>query len=120
MTLQTLQQVQELYLKILEIIKSKIDIRNFDSYIFVSLKNHAFKFMKKELLNNNYIEFDEKIDNKLNIDCHYYLLINHLTKNEQRILKLYFIYGYSIKEIAKKFKTYPKKISTIIKQIKNI
>ena len=109
---------QELFLKLLEILNKNQNIKSLYSYIFIALKNHAIKYIKEETERNNYVEFNDQYNYKTNVFSFENTLVENLSKLEKEILILYFIYGYTKKEIAKLLNIYPKKISLIIEKIK--
>ena len=108
---------QELILKSLEIINKQYNVKSFESYLFVVLKNHAIKYMKEETHRNNYVEFNDMYDHKTNISSFDNALLENLSKLEKDIFVLYFIYGYTKKETARMLNIYPKKITLIINKI---
>ena len=109
---------QELFLKTLELINNNIKTKSFESYLFVALKNHAYKYVKQETKQNDYIEYDDNIKYNPYINSFEYLLLTNLTKLEQYVFVMHFIYGYTKKEISINLKTYPKKVCSIINKIK--
>lgn len=110
---------QELYLKTIEILNSDKNINNIESYLFITLKNKAIKYVKQESQKSEYIEFDEKKDYHISYQHFNFSFMSYLSKIEKSVFVYYFICGYSKKEIANKLNTYPKKVNLIIEKIKN-
>lgn len=125
---------QELLMKLYKLLIKKRSIFDIDHYIFISLKNCAIDFYKKEM-SNKYLSLNQKIQNNyemidfiidssstenskpsLTIDELKLLTHKELTTQERNIFEEYFYYNVKQKDLAKEYDTTQQNISKIIKK----
>lgn len=79
-------------------------------YLQIALKNYYIKNLKQNSETSYSISIDSVIEesvpssfsyNTIDLDIELEMLITHLNKRQQDIIKLIFFYGYSVEEIAK-------------------